>query len=56
MKQEVIIYDYVDEVETLQKMYQRRLKGYKSIGYIEACEFLDENEVYGQDDYLNEFD
>jgi hypothetical protein len=33
-KQEVQIYDYVDNgVPMLQKMYDRRLKGYKRIGY-----------------------
>lgn len=34
MKREVIIYDYVDSnVRMLQKMYERRLAGYKAIGY-----------------------
>ena len=33
-KKEVVIYDYVDSnVEILAKMYDRRLKGYRSIGY-----------------------
>lgn len=33
-KQEVIIYDYLDEqVPVLGKMYQRRCKGYKALGY-----------------------
>lgn len=33
-KTEVIIYDYVDiRVPVLEKMYQKRLKGYASIGY-----------------------
>ena len=34
MKKEVIIYDYADlEVPMLAKMYEKRLKGYKTIGY-----------------------
>lgn len=34
MKKEVIIYDYVDfEVPMLAKMHEKRLKGYKAIGY-----------------------
>jgi len=38
MKKEVIIYDYVDFNEAmLERMYERRRKSYKSIGY-EICE------------------
>ncbi|GIN73172.1 helicase [Bacillus sp. J14TS2] len=34
-KQEVQVYDYVDvNIPTLQTMYKKRLKGYKSIGYL----------------------
>ena len=34
MKKEVIIYDYTDfEVPMLAKMHEKRLKGYKAIGY-----------------------
>lgn len=34
LKKEVIIYDYADlEVPMLVRMYQRRLAGYRSIGY-----------------------
>lgn len=34
-KQEVQVYDYVDaNIPTLQTMYEKRLKGYKSMGYI----------------------
>jgi len=34
MKKEVIIYDYADlNISMLSTMYQRRLKGYKAIGY-----------------------
>jgi superfamily II DNA or RNA helicase len=34
MKKEVLIFDYADlEVPMLQRMYERRLSGYRSIGY-----------------------
>ena len=34
MKKDVIIYDYVDlNIPMIAKMYERRQKGYKSIGY-----------------------
>lgn len=34
LKKEVIIYDYADlEVPMLERMYERRLKGYRAIGY-----------------------
>ena len=34
MKKEVVIYDYADlEVPMLYKMYNRRLSGYRNIGY-----------------------
>jgi len=33
-KSEVLIYDYVDvHIGVLERMYQKRLKGYASIGY-----------------------
>jgi len=33
-KRDVIIYDYVDlGVPVLERMYERRIKGYRSIGY-----------------------
>jgi len=33
-KQEVRVYDYVDQnLPVLRKMYDRRLRGYKAIGY-----------------------
>ncbi len=33
-KKEVVIYDYVDvDVPVLVRMYERRTKGYRSIGY-----------------------
>jgi len=34
MKREVLIYDYADlEVPILAKMFERRKRGYKAIGY-----------------------
>lgn len=34
MKKEVVIYDYADlEIPMLAKMYKRRLRGYRAIGY-----------------------
>lgn len=34
-KREVQVYDYVDiHVPMLMRMYQKRLKGYKAIGYL----------------------
>jgi superfamily II DNA or RNA helicase len=34
-KEEVLIYDYVDaQVPMLQKMLEKRLKGYAKIGYV----------------------
>lgn len=34
-KQEVRVFDYVDQkVPVLQKMFEKRLVGYKSIGYV----------------------
>jgi superfamily II DNA or RNA helicase len=33
-KHEVRVYDYVDQnIAVLRRMYERRLKGYKAIGY-----------------------
>lgn len=32
-KQKVIVYDYLDNMKVLEKMYNRRLKGYKIAGY-----------------------
>ena len=32
-KQKVIVYDYLDNMKILEKMYERRLKGYKISGY-----------------------
>ena len=32
-KNKVIVYDYLDDMKVLNKMNQRRLKGYKTAGY-----------------------
>ena len=32
-KEKVIVYDYLDNMKILEKMYSRRLKGYKIAGY-----------------------
>lgn len=32
-KEKVIVYDYLDNMKVLEKMYDRRLKGYKIAGY-----------------------
>lgn len=32
-KEKVIVYDYLDNMKVLEKMYNRRLKGYKIAGY-----------------------
>ena len=43
-KSEVRIYDYIDvHVPMLEKMYQKRLKGYSSIGYMTRCEGVTES-------------
>lgn len=32
-KNKVVVYDYLDNMKVLEKMYERRVKGYKSAGY-----------------------
>ena len=32
-KSKVIVYDYLDNMKVLEKMYFRRIKGYKIAGY-----------------------
>ena len=32
-KEKVVVYDYLDNMKILEKMYSRRLKGYKIAGY-----------------------
>jgi len=57
-KRDVIIYDYVDShINVLRKMYPKRLRTYKEIGY-ELCTGLtsekqDANAIFDSDSYLN---
>jgi superfamily II DNA or RNA helicase len=38
-KKEVLVYDYVDvEVPVFMRMYRKRLKGYKDMGYSEKVD------------------
>ena len=54
-KSEVRIYDYVDaDVPMLAKMYQRRLKGYRAMGYDLGRPNRDDSFVDG--DYVVEYD
>lgn len=54
-KSEVRIYDYVDaDVPMLAKMYQRRLKGYRAMGYDLRGPEQDDN--VGKGDYVVEYD
>ena len=32
-KEKVVVYDYLDNMKILEKMYSRRLNGYKIAGY-----------------------
>ncbi len=32
-KNKVTVYDYIDNMKMLEKMYEKRLKGYKTEGY-----------------------
>jgi superfamily II DNA or RNA helicase len=44
-KNEVRVYDYVDlNVPVLNKMYQKRLKGYRSMGYVQISHSSDKSE------------
>lgn len=57
-KKNVIIYDYVDvNIRVLEKMYHKRLRTYKKIGY-EICSSIitekqETNSVYDMSSYLN---
>lgn len=54
-KSDVRIYDYVDaDVPMLAKMYQRRLKGYRAMGYDLRGPEQDDN--VGKGDYVVEYD
>ena len=57
-KSEVRIYDYIDiHVPMLEKMYQKRLKGYNSIGYMTRCEDTAESisGIYDNTNFLDVF-
>lgn len=55
-KKDVIIYDYIDQyVPMLERMYHRRLRTYKKIGFEVCTEVLDKqnitNSIFGSDNY-----
>ena len=56
-KAEVQIYDYIDiNVPMLEKMYQKRLKGYKSIGYKIRSDNTDNiSSIYDSTDFFDVF-
>ena len=58
-KKEVVIYDYVDvHVRMLEKMYQKRLKGYASMGYKVKGEHFSSTPleiIFDQDNFLPVF-
>ncbi len=58
-KEEVLIYDYVDiHISLLDKMYQKRLTAYRSVGYKVAnsmSELAISEGIYGDQDYLELF-
>jgi superfamily II DNA or RNA helicase len=58
-KRDVYIYDYVDiHIRVLEKMYQKRLKGYASIGYKVKSELQEKDEIniiFDNTNFLNEF-
>ena len=59
LRKEVRIYDYVDvHVQMLEKMYQKRLKGYASMGYTTKGENLSSSHleiIFDQDNFLPVF-
>lgn len=58
-KNEVQIYDYIDiHINVLEKMYQKRLKGYASIGYSIKSDnksFNDHNSIFNNNNFLPVF-
>ncbi|NQZ60537.1 MAG: hypothetical protein HRT88_24075 [Lentisphaeraceae bacterium] len=50
-KSEVQVYDYVDEVGVLQRMYKKRLKGYRAIGYSMATPEFEEPSDFDDDNW-----
>lgn len=60
-KKDVIIYDYIDQyVPMLERMYHRRLRTYKKIGFEVCTEVLDKqnitNSIFGSDNYRESFE
>jgi hypothetical protein len=60
-KKDVIIYDYIDQhIPTLERMYHRRLRIYKKIGFEVCAEVLDKqivtNSIFGSDNYREPFE
>lgn len=60
-KKDVIIYDYIDQyVPMLERMYHRRLRTYKKIGFEVCTEVLDKqnitNSIFGSDNYREPFE
>lgn len=60
-KKDVIIYDYIDQhVPMLERMYHRRLRTYKKIGFEVCAEVLDKqiitNSIFGSDNYREPFE
>ena len=57
-KQDVLVYDYVDiYVETLEKMYHKRVKGYASIGYTVCDNKANKNsqKIYESESFIETF-
>ena len=60
-KKDVIIYDYLDQyVPMLERMYHRRLRTYKKIGFEVCTEVLDKqnitNSIFSSDNYREPFE
>lgn len=60
-KKDVIIYDYIDQhVPILERMYHKRLRTYKKIGFEVCTEVLDKqiitNSIFGSDNYRVAFE
>lgn len=59
-KKDVIIYDYIDQhIPTLERMYHRRLRTYKKIGFEICSEVLDKqtvnNSIFDRENYRTVF-
>lgn len=60
-KQDVIIYDYVDShIRVLEKMYHKRLRAYKKIGYEICLALIDKkqaaNAIYDNESYVEVYE